>query len=223
MSQRVLFRYRITFTKLGKCRFLGHLDLQTLFQRAIKRAGLPVAYSEGFNPHQLLSFAQPLSLGYSGLAELLEAEMLTKIDVAEAASKLSEQMPKGMEVVRVTGIELPSKPAAALIEKAVYKISFPDDNKIQNNFQAAMSKIMSGDKALVLKKGKRDLENVRAHIFALDACINSDKPTLKATLAAGSSINLRPDLVAQLILENIGIAIDNADIDFCREEIILRG
>ena len=69
---RELYRYRIFFTKKDAARFIGHLDLQDVFQRTIKRAAISIAYSEGFNPHQLLSFAVPLPLGMYAKNEILE-------------------------------------------------------------------------------------------------------------------------------------------------------
>ena len=61
------YKYRVKYKKYGVMKFLGHLDVLRFFQKAIKRSGLPIAYSEGFNPHQLLSFAAPLSVSYRGV------------------------------------------------------------------------------------------------------------------------------------------------------------
>ncbi|MGL4790895.1 MAG: TIGR03936 family radical SAM-associated protein, partial [Anaerotignaceae bacterium] len=64
-----MMTYRFKFTKGPQVKFIGHLDVMQTFQRTIKRANLPIAYSQGFNPHQLLSFASPLSLGYTSEGE----------------------------------------------------------------------------------------------------------------------------------------------------------
>ena len=72
--------YRVKFTKGEEVKFIGHLDIMRLFQRAIKRAKLPVAYSQGFNPHQLLSFASPLTLGATSEGEYGDIEMAEKIE-----------------------------------------------------------------------------------------------------------------------------------------------
>ena len=72
-------KYRIKFTKVGKVRFVGHLDLLKLFQRAIKRAGIPVAYSNGFNPHQLIGFAIPLPLGMASVGEYVDVELKEEV------------------------------------------------------------------------------------------------------------------------------------------------
>ena len=69
-----MYRYYLEFSKTGNIRFISHLDLLRLFKRTFKRSGIELVYSQGFNPHPKLGFAQPLSLGYEGLAEILEFE-----------------------------------------------------------------------------------------------------------------------------------------------------
>ena len=216
-------RYRLFFIKDGLARFIGHLDLQDLFAKALKRAGLPIAYSQGFNPHQLLSFAQPLSLGYSSSCELLETEMLQPVDTDELVSRLEKHMPEGMKIISAAHIKTPAKSAAALIEKSVYIISFPNVPRLKEGLSSARTHIMTSKEIFIEKKGKQDPLNIRPDIFDLVECANGTQPIVKATLAAGSNKNLRPDLVAKLILDKIGINIENETIDYHREKIILKG
>ena len=79
-------KYAIVFSKTGYIRYTSHLDLLRLFKRAFRRAGIPVAYSHGFNPHPKMSFAQPLSLGYAAEEELLEFETEDPFDMSSAVS-----------------------------------------------------------------------------------------------------------------------------------------
>ena len=69
-----MFKYVMTFSKTGTICYTSHLDLMRMFKRAFKRGGIKLAYSQGFNPHPKLGFAQPLSLGYEGMKELMEFE-----------------------------------------------------------------------------------------------------------------------------------------------------
>ena len=105
-------RYRIYFTKEGTARFIGHLDLQRVFQQSINRAKLPVAYSEGFNPHQLLSFAVPLPLGMAGKEEIAEIYMHTKILPQNITDTLNKNMPTGIKILTVKEIETSVKISA---------------------------------------------------------------------------------------------------------------
>ena len=73
-EKKIRFKYRIKYTKGPELRFVSHLDLMRLFQRAVRRAGLPIGYSHGFNPHQLMSFGNPLSLGMTSTGEYCDFE-----------------------------------------------------------------------------------------------------------------------------------------------------
>ena len=70
-------RYVLKFTKSGYVKYISHLDLLRLFKRAFKKTGLTLKYSQGFNPHPKMGFAQPLSLGYSSICELIEYETIS--------------------------------------------------------------------------------------------------------------------------------------------------
>jgi len=223
MRQPDKIKFRISFTKLDKCRFLGHLDLQSLFQRAISRAKLPIAYSAGFNPHQLLSFAQPLSLGYGGLREFLDTEMTEPIDGDTIKSRLNQVLPKGIEILDAAQMPPQSKSSASMVEKAIYQIHFPDINISNNNFIDALNKIMEQNQILIYKKNKKTPEDIRPDIFALALVNNADKTYIRAIVAAGSQRNLRPDSLAKLILENLDCHLPDEEINYVREAILLAG
>ena len=92
-------KVRVKFTKTGKVRFLGHLDVMRYFQKAIRRAALPVAYSEGFSPHQIISFASPLSVGVESIGEYFDVEMTETVDTNELAARLNSTMAEGFSVL----------------------------------------------------------------------------------------------------------------------------
>ncbi|MFA4886471.1 MAG: TIGR03936 family radical SAM-associated protein, partial [Desulfotomaculaceae bacterium] len=88
-----MFRYRIIYAKEGPARYISHLDLLRVFDRAARRGGLPVAYTQGFNPHPKMSFAAPLSVGTAGEAEFADMELTRDIPVADMESALAGSMP----------------------------------------------------------------------------------------------------------------------------------
>ena len=94
-------KYRIKFTKTGNMIYIGHLDLLKFFQRTIKRAGLPIAYSLGFNPHQLMIFAIPLSLGVSSVGEYLDIQLKQDMSCEEIENRLNSTMPLGIKILSV--------------------------------------------------------------------------------------------------------------------------
>jgi hypothetical protein len=92
-------RIRIKFTKTGRVRFLSHLDLMTLFQRAVARAAVPVAFSQGFNPHQKISFGPALSVGMESEAEYLDMETDPFIDLLRITKGLNNTLPEGIRIL----------------------------------------------------------------------------------------------------------------------------
>ncbi|MCL2574096.1 MAG: TIGR03936 family radical SAM-associated protein [Defluviitaleaceae bacterium] len=210
------FRYRISFTKLGSTRFIGHLDLQSLFQRAIKRAKLPVAYSEGFNPHQLLSFAAPLPLGMGGFEEMLEIFLIYEVNVKEIVTLLQDQLPDGIDIVGVVEVPAIGRSAAAIIQKATYRITFSHNFDIR--LEKIISDILTSESIKVEKKGKKGMSvvDIRPDIFEI---VVDEDNSLRAILACGSERNLKANILAHHILGLSEIAQNDCDITYERLSI----
>ena len=96
-------KVRIRFAKYGALKFIGHLDVMRYFQKAIRRADLPIAYSEGFSPHQIMSFAAPLSVGHTSEGEYLDIEVTSQIT---AFSGDKEILKEKLQAVMVEGISI---------------------------------------------------------------------------------------------------------------------
>lgn len=90
---------RILFKKVGRAKFISHLDLMRTMQRAFVRAGVPIKHTEGFNPHPYMNFALPLSVGTESVCELMDFELTGQFDMDEIPRRLNESMPQGIEVV----------------------------------------------------------------------------------------------------------------------------
>ena len=93
-------RYAMEFSKTGMIRYTSHLDMLRLFKRTLRKTGVPLAYSQGFNPHPKLGFAQPLSLGYEAKSDYIEFETVTPVDTSELLTKTAAAMPAGITVSR---------------------------------------------------------------------------------------------------------------------------
>ena len=100
-------RVRIKFTKNGPLKFVGHLDVMRYFQKAIRRADLPAAYSEGFNPHMIMSFAYPLGVGVTSSGEYFDLDLTCEMPTAMITSRLNETMAEGIEIVST--IKIPDR------------------------------------------------------------------------------------------------------------------
>jgi radical SAM-linked protein len=124
MTAPVPDRLRVRFTKLGKVRFLGHRDLARVWERTTRRAGLDVAYSEGFSPRPRLSFGLALSTGYESLGEYLDIDLWTvPSDLAALPGRLSALLPEGIDVSAVCLVER-SEPS---LQQAVTSCSWQID------------------------------------------------------------------------------------------------
>jgi radical SAM-linked protein len=91
--------YRMKFSKTGRAKYISHLDLMRCFQRCIRRAELPIAYSEGFHPHMLIVFAAALSLGFESECEIIEIQLSKELPFDEVKDRMNAILPEGIEVL----------------------------------------------------------------------------------------------------------------------------
>ncbi|MBI2932181.1 MAG: DUF2344 domain-containing protein [Planctomycetes bacterium] len=117
-----IFPYRVRFTKVGKMRFLSHHDLLRLFERALRRAGLPLRMTEGYNPHPILAFPTALGLGLESLDEVMEFELSSWVAPRTVQQQLGAQLPEG---VAVTSAEAFSRQARSFVDFVEYEVLAP--------------------------------------------------------------------------------------------------
>jgi len=185
----------LRFAKCEKMKYIGHLDLQTIFHGAIRRAKLPIAYSQGFNPHQRISFALPLPVGMESLCEYVELILEEPADVMA----LDEHLPDGLRVLEA--YEVPEKaPRPAAEVTAV-------DYRLTSDFaKQAYDQITYSTEIVVLKKTKSGEKEVDIKPDILDvACDQMGVLTMR--LSAGSSKNLSPQLVVKEFFPNKDVSI----------------
>ena len=94
-----MLKVRIKFRKYGIMRFIGHLDVMRFFQKAMRRAQIPIAFTGGYSPHMIMSFAQPLGIGLTSDAEYMDIELAGEISSSEALQALNQVMAEGIEVL----------------------------------------------------------------------------------------------------------------------------
>ena len=219
------YRYTVTFAKHGPARFLGHLDLQTLFHRALNRAKLPAAYSSGFNPHLLISFAQPLPLGMTSYVELLDIEMDETAAPEDIVKGLNASLPDGIEVLAAELMPLGSKSMASLMSGALYEIEFPESAALRNGFAEAVQWALGSDSIVIEKKSKRGTAqaDIRPDICALKDISDEKRIAAAAILATGSYRNLKPEFVARLLCERCGADFSPYTVRYARKKLYLNG
>ncbi len=192
--------------------YIGHLDLLKVTQRAVKRAGLPIAYSQGFNPHQQMSFALPLSLGVESCAEILDIQLTEEVNENELKRKLNDAYPDGIEILDVRKFKFEERNSASQVEVGTYEVVC---EKIQN-LDEHIEQLMLKDEIIVAKKTKRkDFKDtdVKHMIFDIKT-INENTVYLK--IATGSKQNLKPELVIEQLYNLAKIPFDKLNIKIKR-------
>jgi len=221
MSQNKIkkLKYRIKFIKTGNVRFIGHLDLMSLFNMAIKRANIPIAYSEGFNPHQLLSFALPLSLGYHSNGEYLDLSLTEAYDCKKLVDSLNAAMPDGIKMITAARMPDDSKSAASTISSCAYTVVLPSEFKISD---ATAKDFIAQREIIISKKTKKNLADVDIssdildfNIYATDECVEK----LHMRLSAGPERSIRADSVVKALFAFAEAEYPEHGLTYIREEM----
>jgi radical SAM-linked protein len=119
-------RIRVRFEKLGRMRFLSHLEQQTLFIRAVGPARIPIRYSQGFHPHPKFSFATALSVGVESHAEYMDFEVDSGFSAAALKEALNGTLPEGMRVIEAAEIPMRSPSLSVIMERVRYRVTLPE-------------------------------------------------------------------------------------------------
>ena len=203
-------RYLIRFSRQGLLRYTSHLDLMRLFQRALKRSGIRVSYSTGFNPHPKMSFAQPLSLGYTSRGEYLEIQCDTTYDTAFILSAISPALPEGILATACRELPAAGRSMASLVRWAAYTIRIPGSTDMERN---AALRFMEQPEIRSKKRKKSTgalIEiDIKPMVRSLDAACEPEEEdgtllVLHTVVRAGSEANLNPDLLVRSFLAYCG-------------------
>lgn len=205
---------RIEFYKRGMIKFISHLDTIRLFSRAMKRAKIPMLWSEGYNPHMKMSIAVPLSLGMESDSETMDIEVEDTYQWKNLMDDLNQTLPNGLQITKVTN-EFNRQSVFERVFSSEYDLFFPDKYSPEiEKIDEAISDFLKTDEVLVprkRKKGKKRIlvnENIRDKVIDLGLEDVDWGYKIKAHLMAGSENNLRPDR----LLKGIFIFLD-AEMD----------
>ena len=198
---------RLRFSKTGRLKYISHLDINRAMSRALKRAQIPLWYTEGFNPHPYMSFSLPLSLGVESLCESVDLRIIGDITNDEIKNRLNNVLPQDIKIVDVYDDFRDN--SEIVYSDYVYKFEFKDN-------EAAFEKIknvLSSDEIIALKKGKQGRKrvmketNIKSFIDKYSISIRNDVIVLNIRLLAGPKKNLNPSLLFDTIIRLI-------DMDF---------
>lgn len=181
-------RYILRFYKHGNMRFISHLDLQTLFQRAIKRGEVKAAYSNGYNPHELMNIVQPLSLGFEGEEELLELDTLISYEPEDLIKRLNLALPEGIKFFSCEETERKNQSTSCPTKSAEYTAVF-NENVSQN---LRLKDFLEQSEITVLKRDKKTKSMVEKDVKAMIIDIKTAENSVYLNLACGSNSTVNP-------------------------------
>ena len=221
-------KVRIRFAKTGVMKYVGHLDIMRYFQKAMRRAQIPIKYSEGFNPHQIMSFAAPLGVGLTSEGEYMDIECKEQIPSAEAVKRLNDTMVEGMEVRSYRYLPEHSENAMACVAAASYEVRYRKPEQIRFSLQdlAVFLRdfyINPADIMIVkkTKKGERALD-LKPLIYQFDVAMEEDAPVYTLTVSTGSVDNIKPELVMEHFHRFIGMGEEEPAMSIKRCDMFTR-
>lgn len=205
---------RIKFRKYGVMKFIGHLDVMRYFQKVMRRAEIPIAFTGGYSPHMIMSFAQPLGVGITSDGEYLDVELTESISSAEAVARMNAVMVEGIDVVSFVQIPEEKKYSGMTITAAAdYLVTLPETfqtseviRQVPEDWQEKINAFLAQEQIVVWKKTKKSEKEVDIKSMIYDMKVDGEGIYL--FLATGSEQNLKPDLVMEAFLKFI----DSADI-----------
>jgi radical SAM-linked protein len=190
-------RIRVRYSKVGNLRFVGHLDTQRLFERALRRANLPLRYTQGFNKRIRLNLASALPLGFISNAEVLDFWLDATMDSQEISRKLQGALPAEIRIIGLNPVStsLPSLQASLL--SSDYRICLPRDIR-RENFQQKVDQLLQEHEILVSRRNKS--VDYKPLIFEHDLQTDSDlKLVWNLRLSSTPEGNARPDDILKLL------------------------
>jgi radical SAM-linked protein len=216
-------RYVIKFSKESGIKFVSHLDLLRTIQRIVRRAGLPVEYSRGFNPHMTMSIAQPLSVGIYSEGEYMDTVFTEELEGNYIKTRLNDSAPEGIRFLKVIGIRVEGDrkipQTAALVEAADYeiRIKYAGEDKLHDRIK----EMLAQSQWLILKKSKSGEKTVDIRPMVKEFRYKTEGNTLvvNTLLASGSRENLSPELLSNYIKSNTEGALEETFVEIKRKEM----
>ena len=182
----------VVFEKAPRLRHIGHLDLMRAMQRALRRSGLPLCYSQGFNPHILLSFAAPLSVGMPGRREVMEVPIAEEMPTEAFLEKLRAALPPDLPCLSARPVDDRHPAPMALLAAAMYEAKL---ETVPEGLEGAIGRYLSQSEIPAIRKTKTGLKpcDIRPMIFGLS--LTGD--TLRFTLSLCEKATCKPDLLLE--------------------------
>ena len=216
-------------------KFIGHLDMMRYFQKAMRRADIDIAYSEGFSPHQIMSFAAPLGVGITSDGEYLDIEVHSTRSSYASLEALNEVMVEGVRVFEYKMLPEGTPNAMSSVAAADYTIFFKEQNKNpfedENTLSEALDMFYQQQEEIMItkqtKKSERTMD-LKPLIYDLTVVDKQNNPGFFLKVCTGSTDNIKPELVLEAFFDYCRIKqlcdyrFEPMDIQIHRNEVYAR-
>lgn len=214
-------KVRVRFEKKGVLKYVGHLDMMRYFQKAISRARLPIAYSEGFNPHQIMSFGNPLGLGMTSSAEYMDIELLEEIPSLEGINRLNNEMVQGIKILSFRYLPDKAKNAMSATWASSYKIELND--KIEeaigdmSDISQSIDEFMSQKECIITKKTKKSTRELDILPLIYEFQYIDKYFYIKCSSSSGD--NIKPEVIMNEFFKYLGYKLELDRVNLCIERL----
>ena len=210
-------KLRVKFRKFGPIRFIGHLDVMRFFQKAIRRAGIDVAYTTGFSPHQIMSFAAPLGVGLCSNGEYMDIEVNSMESCQDILERLNLVSVPGIEVISVKILPEGAENAMASVAAASYTVRFREGKEPAADIEAALPGFLEREHIPITKKTKKGSREVdlKPGIFRLEW----QSGAFFMLVDASSGGNIKPVQLLEALLAECGETLQENALSITREDV----
>ena len=230
MDNRI--KVRIKFSKHGPVKFVGHLDFMRYFQKCIRRAKLDIAYTEGFSPHQIMSFATALGVGVETDGDYLDIECNSVTSTEDIMEKLNSTMAEGVRIENVVILPEGTPNAMSSVAGARYRLILKDGSLYPEDVIEASDRVLNAGSVIIRKENKNAKkkgravegvndfieEDIKDRIF--DALLTPE--CFECFVDASSAGNVRPMNLLQLIYDSSGKELDPLNVQIIRKDLYMR-
>ena len=219
------FTYRAKIKKGDEISILSHLDYVDVYRRALIRSKLPVAYSQGFNPHMKMSFASALAVGTTSDAEYFDFELTARLDAREVMSRLNAQLPRGAELLRLKMLEGKAPALMALADASSYEIEvgFDGDESGLRNAIERFNVAKSIPFTRVTPKKTRELDLKRYVLRPIEYAIEGSRLRLTVEIKISTAGSVKPIEILKALntdqtdvrIHRLSLTSNGRDLFFC--------
>ena len=218
-------KIRIKFRKWGSMKFIGHLDMMRYFQKVMRRADVDIRYSEGFSPHQIMSFAAPLGVGITSDGEYFDIEVHSTKSSEEMISDMNKTMVDGVEITGYVALPDNAKTAMAIVAAADYVLSYKEGYEVPfsvEDWKKHVSELFTNQKSFTIikktKKSEREVD-LKPLVYAFDVIEEDGKPAFYINVSTGSVDNIKPELLLASMYEKFGLEYNESAIAIHRKDV----